>query len=169
VPKNLTITLEQAKELYPTVSPKMKIIFENTFGREVFHNKSYEDYLKDFLKTEDAYYFEEDNNIIHLKKANANNRSLDNLKRWENTLISYKRAEQLQAITKLMFIADVLNSNDFNLWNIYYNPEKQKILYWINYGNTMYSGISFETLENAKKAVEILGEEVIKTALGVYL
>lgn len=83
---------------------------------------------------------------------------------------SHKQAEKLLAINKLMNVAKYLNGDwRPNFWNL---NQRKYILYIcgndIKIGETIvtYSDIAFfKSKELAKQAIDILGEETIKTAL----
>jgi len=83
--------------------------------------------------------------------------------------------EWVLALNKLQTVANYLNGDWKPNWiimndpkfSLYYNKSKEKIdmdcHHYYNFGI-----VYFKTRELAWKAVEILGEETIKTALGVY-
>lgn len=85
-----------------------------------------------------------------------------------------QQLERLLAINKLMNVAYYLNNgckSDLNDWKqekcfIYYDIKTQKIDFGVCRG-VINGVICFNSRELAKQAVEILGEETIKLALGV--
>lgn len=84
--------------------------------------------------------------------------------------------EWLLALNKLKNTAIVLNgdwkpnwANDSELkYYIVYDTINSTLIAW-SCSICLYSTVYFKTKELALKAVELLGEETIKTALGVYL
>ncbi len=89
--------------------------------------------------------------------------------------ISAKQLEQLLALNKLMNVAKYLNDDwepsftdrNQNKWYIYYDFEDLRLstgicVYY------RYSVIYFKSNELALQAVEILGEEEVKKALGIF-
>lgn len=90
-------------------------------------------------------------------------------------ITSEKQLEQLLAINKLMNVANYLNGDwepDFtdrnqNKWYIYYDFEDLRF----NTGICMYykySVIYFKSEKLALQAIEILGGEEVKKALGIF-
>lgn len=83
---------------------------------------------------------------------------------------SKKQAEKLRAINNLMNVAKYLNGDWKPDWNnaseskyhIYYNGENLNISINCMYD---YNVAYFRTIELAKQAIDILGEETIKLAL----
>lgn len=83
--------------------------------------------------------------------------------------------EWLLALNKLQNVANCLNGDwkpDWQnvseyKWFLYYNPKSSTL--YSSYTTYFQESIAyFETKELTLKAIEILGEEEIKTALGVY-
>lgn len=88
---------------------------------------------------------------------------------------SNKQLEQLLALNKLMNVAKYLNGNWEPDWNnkyedkycIYYECTKPtlRISRW---STSYYEGVYFKSPELARQAIEILGEEEVKKALGIF-
>lgn len=91
-----------------------------------------------------------------------------------NNPTSTKQLEQLLALNKLMNVAKYLNGN----WKINWRSKQEK--YYIVYDHWNYvltvtcsnyfqsTLVYFESLSLAKQAIEILGEEEVKKALGIF-
>lgn len=89
-------------------------------------------------------------------------------------ITSEKQLEQLLAINKLMNVAKYLNGN----WKINWRSKQEK--YYIVYDYWKYvltvtctncfqsTLVYFESPSLAKQAIEILGEEEVKKALGIF-
>jgi hypothetical protein len=90
------------------------------------------------------------------------------------TIFDERQAKQLFALNKLMNAAAFLNEKtlDWNdvsqkKWCIYYNHTNGDLgLIW--HISHQYSNVHFDSEEHAKQAIEILGEDTIKTALGDF-
>ena len=78
---------------------------------------------------------------------------------------------KIRAIFKIMAVADYLNEewkpnwkgNDRNKWGLYYNHDSERISLVLRYAYAD-SIAHFKDEQTAKRAIEILGEEVIKMA-----
>ena len=82
--------------------------------------------------------------------------------------------EQLLALNKLMNVAEYLNEETLDWdnqnerkWIILYNHHYKKLTV-DNYSVLQGSNVYFDSIEHAKRAIEILGEDNIKRALGVF-
>ena len=82
--------------------------------------------------------------------------------------------ECLLALNKLMNVARYLNEktliwdyDDQTKWYIYYDHDEGALGFSGN-GLLQSSNVYFDSEEHAKQAIEILGEDTIKTALGVF-
>lgn len=87
---------------------------------------------------------------------------------------SKQNFEQLLALNKLMNVAEYLNEKTLN-WDdqnekkwliIYVHPDKELRVDY--YRISQSSNVYFDSAEHAKQAIEILGEDNIKKALGVF-
>jgi hypothetical protein len=81
--------------------------------------------------------------------------------------------EQILALNKLMNVAKYLNAGwkpDWSIsirkWYIYYNHDVKSLMVECNQVH-QHSFVYFQSKELAKQAIEILGEEEVKLALGV--
>lgn len=91
-----------------------------------------------------------------------------------NNATSRQQLEQLLALNKLMNVAKYLNGN----WKINWRSKQEKYYivydYWkyvltVTCSNCFQSTlVYFESPSLAKQAIEILGEEEIKKALGIF-
>lgn len=90
-----------------------------------------------------------------------------------NNPTSWKHLQQLLAINKLMNVAKYLNGDWKPDWNdeyedkfyIYYALEKLLIC---SKQRANHGCVAFESTELALQAIEILGEEEVKKALGIF-
>lgn len=92
-----------------------------------------------------------------------------------NNHTSERQICQLLCLNKLMNVAKYLNGNwepqfldrGQKKWCIYYNFEDFK---WgvINYTHYQHAAVYFKSEELALQAIEILGEEEVKKALGIF-
>ena len=93
---------------------------------------------------------------------------------YEKIAESYLKIKRLLAINKLMNVAEYLNegwkpdyfSDGIPKWTIIYNKEKHTFDFhqeWF----ACYSPVVFKSAKLARQAIEILGEEEVKLALGV--
>lgn len=138
--------------------------FECIKFKPIKKNMTYEDVAKRLFKNE-TYYVDYNGDIV---KTDIDNEvvSLDS-----NNCTSEKQAEKLLAINKLLNVAKYLNGE----WKPNWNDTSRK--YYITYPNindkfyvdfSLYvhsDFVYFESEELARQAMEILGEETIKTAL----
>ena len=91
------------------------------------------------------------------------------------TATSNKQLEQLVALNKLMNVAKYLNGNwepdftngDEKKWYIDYDCEDSRLGTDYTY-NYRHSNVYFKSEELALQAIEILGEEEVKKALGIF-
>lgn len=87
---------------------------------------------------------------------------------------SYKQLEQLLALNKLMNVAKYLNGDwepDWNdrhqhKWFIFYDHQLSGLYLAIHY-TQRFASVYFKSEELALKAIEILGEDEVKKALGI--
>ena len=86
---------------------------------------------------------------------------------------SYKQLEQLLALNKLMNVAKYLNGD----WEPNWNDEfEDKIYFYYSSGKlnicakrySNFGCVCFKTIDLAHQAVEILGKEEVKKALGIF-
>lgn len=88
---------------------------------------------------------------------------------------SEKQLEQLLALNKLMNVAKYLNGNwepDWNTtseskWCIFFDHTSKKLDIF-GWNHSHYTSIVFKTPPLARQAIEILGEEEVKKALGIF-
>lgn len=88
---------------------------------------------------------------------------------------SQQQLQQIRALNKLMNVAKYLNGDWEPDWNnkyedkycIYYECTKPtlRISRW---STSYYEGVYFKSPELARQAIEILGEEEVKKALGIF-
>lgn len=86
---------------------------------------------------------------------------------------SQQQLQQIRALNKLMNVAKYLNGDWEPDWNDAY---KDKFYICYAFGNLHfagkqkadYGGACFKTIDLAKQAIEILGEEEVKKALGIF-
>lgn len=92
-----------------------------------------------------------------------------------NNPTSTKQLQQLLALNKLMNVAKYLNGYwepdfkniDFHKFYISYDSDKKKLTVWFKH--YMYDGsVYFKSEKLALQAIEILGEEEVKKALGIF-
>lgn len=88
---------------------------------------------------------------------------------------STRQLEQLLALNKLMNVAKYLNGDwepDWNIaieskWCIFFDHTSKKLdIFGLNHSH--YTSIVFKTPPLARQAVEILGEDEVKKALGIF-
>ena len=91
-----------------------------------------------------------------------------------NNASSIRQLEQLLALNKLMNVAAYLNeqpldwnNNSQGKWYIYYYHPNNDFKVAAHY-NCRIASIYFDSEEHAKRAIGILGEDVVKLALGVF-
>lgn len=88
---------------------------------------------------------------------------------------SHKQLEQLLALNKLMNVAKYLNGDwepdftDFSERKCYITYDFEDLMLDVDFSvYYRYSVVYFESEELARQAIEILGEEEVKKALGVF-
>lgn len=93
-----------------------------------------------------------------------------------NNATSIQQIEQLLALNKLMNVANYLNGDwepdftdtDKQKWFIDYNSKESILGTDFTFGVYRHSNVYFKSGELARQAIEILGEEEIKKALGIF-
>lgn len=132
----------------------------STFENIVFKKKyadSYESILEGLFHIQDYVYGENPGRICNFEKFVKNNTNTIVLNKKEN----YQR---IVALTKLINIAEYLNQGKKNNMYSIFVDSKDKIRFSIVVN--CFGQVSFNTEGLAKRAVDILGEETIKLALG---
>ena len=136
------------------------------------------------FKIPEGYIFDKDNsteNVIRFKPIKKTITYEDIVKKLypgkcyyiNNNPTSEKQLEQLLALNKLMNVAKYLNGDWKPDWNdeyedkfyIYYTLEKLLIC---SKQRANHGCVAFESKELALQAIEILGEEEVKKALGIF-
>lgn len=159
------------KEIKITVPEGYEIDKENsTFECIKFKKKSalsYRQMLTKLAERGDTYLY-----IDEFGDARPSNRwaYLDIL----FTIFDERQAKQLFALNKLMNAAAYLNEKTLNWndddqvkWYIYYDHREGALGFSCN-GFLQSSNVYFDSEEHAEQAIEILGEDTVKTALGVF-
>lgn len=128
---------------------------------------TYQDVKEELFADTKEYYIESAGTIIPSKNARYYG---------ENIIVatSKQQIEQLLALNKLMNVAKCLNGN----WKINWRSTQEKYYivydYWkyvltVTCSNCFQSTlVYFESPTLAKQAIEILGEEEVKKALGIF-
>lgn len=159
-----------AKEIKITPPDGYEVDKENsTFDCIKFKKKyavSYEDVEKELFEEKVSYYITSFGTVDSICVSTTKNNF--------NHCVSFKQANKLLAINKLMNVAKYLNGNWKPDWN---DSEEYKFYICINNMyrkedldisiNTTYrlAFVYFKTEEFAKQAIKILGEETIRFAL----
>ena len=127
--------------------------------------ETYDDVARELFLNKKAYFTD-----VHRKISDVTMRN----DYWgPNNCVTRKQAEKLLAINKLMNVAHYLNKDWKPDWNNHY---QNKFYIFVRDGvaNIDYvlaasdGAIVFPDRETAKRAIEILGEETIRLALGDY-
>lgn len=157
--KVLEIEVPQGYEIDKENSTFEKIVF-----KKVKERLTYEKIASKLFEYKNHYYIAGDGNIMKT--------TID----WEcpNNAPTEHQLRRLLALNKLMNVAYYLNDGrklDLNDWKqekcfIYYDIKTPKIDFGVCRG-VINGVICFNSRELAKQAVEILGKETIKLALGV--
>ena len=146
------------------VIDKENSTFEKIVFKKVEEKLTYEKIAEKLFKFETHYYIDS-NGVIRKNSAG-----------WKcpNAAPTSQQLERLLALNKLMNVAYYLNEGWEPDWDdieqekfyIYYSNVNKTIK--IEYNSVCNSGITyFKSKEIAKQAIEILGEETIKLALGI--
>jgi hypothetical protein len=172
------LTLKEYKEKYMNTETKeFKIeipegyevdkensTFEKIIFKKVEEKLTYEKIAEKLFQYEKHYYIAGDGGIMGTSIG------------WScpNTAPTKHQLERLLALNKLMNVAHYLNDGWEPNWN---NIEQEKFyIYYSNvdkiikieYNSVCNSGeVYFKSIELAEQAIEILGEDIIKLALGV--
>ena len=159
------------KEIKITVPEGYEIDKENsTFECIKFKKKrlTYEDVAEKLFKQKKTYFICEQGKIEIFTPASVVGAS------YANNATSEKQLQRLLAINKLMNVAEYLNGGwkpfwkvaSNSKWYIYWNHSLEK--FEIESHHLYQTGIPhFKTPDLALQAIEILGEEEVKLALGV--
>lgn len=156
--KELKIEIPEGYEI-----DKEKSSFEKIIFKKVKKKLTYEQVADKLFKNKNHYYTNEDGDVTEASIG------------WHcpNVAPTEHQLEKLLAINKLMNVAYYLNGNWEPNWNdgsqkffMYYNTTNRDIEIDVNtYFNS--GVVYFKSKEFVKQAIEILGEETIKLALGV--
>lgn len=160
------------KEIKITVPDGYEIDKENSTLECIKFKKkeklTYEAVCDALFYNKDVYFISDTGNIEHTDSMCAGHICAS------NNATSKRQLEQLLAINKLMNVAAYLNEKplDWNneaqiKWGICYirdTDELRNKCNWITREALVY----FDSEEHAKQAVEILGKDVVKLALGVF-
>lgn len=161
----------ETKEIKINVPEGYEIDRENsTFECIKFKKKklTYED-VCDALFTQKTVYYTSSSGEIEVLSEMPRYNAFDC-----NNATSKSQLKQLLAINKLMNVAAYLNkipldweSSSQDKWYIYYNHTQHKIGYtYRTWCQT--TGVYFDSYRRARKAVDILGEDTVKHALGIF-
>lgn len=143
---------------------KEKSSFEKIVFKKVEEKLTYEKIANKLFKDKDHYYIDEDGTII-LASTGC---------QCPNNAPTKQQLNRLLALNKLMNVAYYLNDGWEPNWNN--NIERKYFIYYVSIDkifkieyNTIvnYGIVYFKSKELAEQAIEILGEETIKLALGV--
>lgn len=158
------------KEIKITVPEGYEIDKENsTFECIKFKKKglTYDEICKNLTDAGKGFYYASSGAILLDDRPHYNSF-------WAIGSPSYKQVRQLVAVNKLMNVAKYLNKKPLdwdnpyrNKWYIYYNHDSHTLCYGTNQ-SYMAATVYFDALEHAQQAVEILGGDVVKCALGVF-
>lgn len=165
--KSLVIVAPEGYEIDKEKSTFDKIVFKKK-EEEI---KSYEDIAKKLFCNKTIYYTDRYSDIIKADGWFIYN--LDN----ENNAPTKEQLEWILALNKLRNTALVLNDGWKPDWSdestakfmIFYEYTDKIIGVYHAATKVQFSSVYFKTAGLAYKAIELLGEETIKTALGVYL
>lgn len=158
------------KEIKITVPEGYEIDKENsTFECIKFKKKglTYEDVAEKLFKGKTVYFIKTDAQISTYVLP-------DSVLNHANNATSGKQLKRLLAINKLMNVAEYLNEDwkpdwkntNHSKWFISWDNRRNK--FELGYRNAYIDGIAyFKTPDLALQAIEILGEEEVKLALGV--
>lgn len=160
--KTLKITLPEGYEIDREKSTIGEIVL-----KPVKKKLTYEDVAKELFAGNTAYYINQNGYIR--ESVNGESFSYD-----LNNCVSRKQAEKLLALNMMMNVAKYLNDG----WKVGYLPEHNRSYWILNASNwelglnttsspIMSGHVYFKSKEVAKEALNILGEDVIKTALSV--
>jgi hypothetical protein len=157
--KELIITPPEGYEIDKENSTFEKIVF-----KKVEEKLTYEKIAEKLFKFETHYYIDS-NGVIRKNSAG-----------WKcpNAAPTSQQLEKLLALNKLMNVAYYLNDGWEPDWNdnsqrkyfIYYDSNDKAFV--IDYNTHFnYGVVYFKSIEIAEQAIEILGDETIKLALGI--
>lgn len=155
--KQLVITPPTGYEIDVNASTLNCIKFKPITKKECY------DDVADKLFTGQTYYADSYGQIHDYIPYSGNTRL-------RNNCTSKKQVDKLMAINMLLNVAKYLNASDFNpgdgkqIYYIAYNPQTSKLRIdgtW----NSCAAPCYFATVDAAKKAIKILGEDLVKLAL----
>lgn len=163
--KQLKINVPEGYEI-----DKEKSTFENIVFKPIKEVLTYQDVANDLFYGVSGYYISTDGTIIRNDFTNTVFEA--------NNCVTERQAEKLLAINKLMNVAKYLNGDWKPKLAMHSDSNKRYYIYFVGQRNELeisedttacssYGQICFKTKDLARKAIEILGEEVIKLALCV--
>lgn len=165
----------EQKELIITPPEGYEIDKENsTLGHIRFKKiekpepKTYKEVAELLLKGKTGYFTDANGNVTKICK-------LGNSWAYPNTAPTQEQLEWLIALNKLQNVANYLNDDwkpdwtdgDSKKYLLSYCEDTEYLGAQYSYTDN-FGDVYFKSRELALKAIEILGEEVVKTALGVY-
>jgi len=155
--------LEKIKQLEEQLTALRKEVENKPAERNDWPNLRDTYYTLDFEGDSDAYTYVDDDTDKYLKQ-------IGNMFKTEEEAEAYKQylmKPSTSARAKLQMWADE-NNKDFDE-AYYYFYHNSAGLYIDDYSYEFFEGVvSFSSYDLAEKAIQELGEELIKTALGVY-
>lgn len=145
---------------------KEKSTFECIKFKPIKEAETYDDVAIELFSGKECYFIDERRNVRHITEY-------EGLVNEPNNCVTEKQAEKLLAINRLMNVAYYLNKGWEPDWTTFHQPKFYIAIEngCIKINKTLLcqcSVVVFPFRESAKRAVEILGEETIRKALGDY-
>lgn len=160
--RNIQIDLETAKKLYNGNDKSLKELALQAYNECELVNINYKDICKNMFLGKTSYYI---NSFGEITVYDPTDYSFNNV----NNCFSKKQCEKLIAINKLMNVAKYLNEKENKRKDgIVYYIKKQYgklVIDWTNPKDLDSGAIYFNSMQLAKQAIEILGEDIIRLAL----
>lgn len=152
------------KQITIEIPDNMEFDKETMTIREI-ETPNYNEIAKKLFRGKDAYFIDACGNICKYEVIESYS--------FPNNCTSRSQAEKLLALNKLMNVAKYLNGDwdpdDLDSKNykcrIFFDRKNKTIGYTSNNSTLVDSAVYFKNEKLARQAVQILGEETIKTAL----
>lgn len=164
---NGVITLKTEMGIVKYLNASLSSVRDGTIEIVVEKGLTYDEICKNLTDADEGFYYASSNSILHDDRPHYNSF-------WAIGSPSYKQVTQLVALNKLMNVARYLNKKTLNWnggdsrkWGIYYNHGTGALDLSCNIFY-QYATAYFDSEEHAKQAIEILGEDEVKKALGVF-
>lgn len=161
----ITLKLENGLVVYQNAS--LSSVRDGTIEIVVEKGLTYDEICKNLTDADEGFYYASSNSILHDDRPHYNSF-------WAIGSPSYRQVVQLIALNKLMNVARYLNEEQVDWgnarqpkWRIFFNRPTSRLMTTVRFYEKT-GDVYFDSEYHALQAIEILGEDTVKKALGVF-